>query len=186
MSQPIEVTKGVRLVRTVVSDQPTNVQVNVVNTSDQPVTLPQGLPLGRLEEVQLIETKPAPSDANPPTVGDTTHVDTLLQEVDDSVDDTARGKLHGLLRQHTDVFSRNEYDLGCATMVKHRIDTGSNRPFRQPLRRQPAHLLPIIDEQLQEMQKQGIIRPAQSEWAPTWSWSRKRTAASDFAWIIVS
>jgi len=84
--------------------------------------------------------------------------------VDDSVDDITRGKLEDLLHQHTDVLSRNEYDLGCVTMVKHRIDTGSNRPFRQPLRRQPAHLLPIIDEQLQEMQKQGIIRPAQSEW----------------------
>ena len=116
ISQPIEVTKGVRLVRTVVSDQPTDVHVNVINTNDQPVTLPQGLPLGRLEEVELMETRHTPSGANPPIDSDTTHVEPLLQEVDDSVDDIARGKLQDLLHQHSDVFSRDEYDLGRATI----------------------------------------------------------------------
>ena len=164
MSQPIEVATGVKLVRTVVSDKPTDVHVKVINTNDHTVTLPQGLPLGNLEEVQLMETRSTSSDTSQLTDDDTSHVDALLQEVDESVDDTTRAQLQNLLHQHRDVFSRNEYDLGRATMVKHRIETGSSRPFRQALRRQPAHMLPLIDEQLREMQKQGIIRPAQSEW----------------------
>ena len=164
MSQPIEVKKGVRLVRTVVSDQPTDVHVNIVNTNDHTVTLAKGLPLGRLEEVQLMETGSTSPGTSHADDGDTTHIESLLQGVDESVDNATRCKLQDLLYQHKDVFSRDEYDLGRATMVKHRIDTGDARPFRQPLRRQPAHLLPIIDEQLQEMQRQGIIRPAQSEW----------------------
>ena len=164
MSQPTEVAAGVRVVRTVVSDQPTDVHVYVINTNDHPVTLPKGLSLGKLQDVQLMETKTITSGSNPPPVGDTTHVDALLQEVDESVDDMTRSKQQDSLHRHADVFSRYEYDLGCATIVKHRIDTDSNRPFCQPLRWQPAHLLPTIDKQLQEMQRQGIIRPAQLEW----------------------
>ena len=164
MSKPTEVATGVKLVRTVVSDRPTDVHVSLINTNDRTVTLPPGLSLGKLEEVQLMETGNTSSSTSQPIDGDTTHVDTLLREIDESVDNSTRCRLQNLLYRHGDVFSRDEYDLGRATMVKHRIDTGINRPFRQPLRRQPAHLLPIIDEQLQEMQRQGIIRPAQSEW----------------------
>jgi len=75
ISQPIEVATGVKLVRTVVSDQPTDVHVNVVNTNDHTVTLPQGLPLGKLEEVQLLGTKNTSSGTSQPIDNDTTLVD---------------------------------------------------------------------------------------------------------------
>jgi len=153
MSQPIEVEEGVRLVRTVVSDQSTDVHVNVVNANDHTVTLAKRLPLGRLEEVQLMETGNTSGGTSHAVDGDTTHTESLLQGVDESVDNATRCQLQDLLHQHRDVFSRDEYDLGRATMVKHRINIGNAQPFRQPLRRQPAHLLPIIDGQLQEMQR---------------------------------
>ena len=165
ISQPIEIAPGVRLARTVVRDRPTDVHVNVVNTNDHTVVLPPDLPLGRLEEAH-VEAPVAPSTSSPGTgVNDTRHLDSLLQGVDESVSNDIRRALKRLLERHSSVFSRSEYDLGCATAVKHRIDTGANRPFRQPLRRQPVHLLPMIDEQLQTMQQHGIIRPSQSEWA---------------------
>jgi len=166
MSQPIELAPGVRLARTLVRDQPTNVKVQVVNTNDRHVVLQQGLTLGGLEEVQVAgepDTSLASDDSNV----DLSYLDCILEVADPSVDDPSKQSLAALLKRHRSVFSRDEYDLGCATAVKHKIDTTGNRPFRQPLRRQPLHLASAIDQQLEQMQEQGIIRPSQSEWAST-------------------
>jgi len=43
-----------------------------------------------------------------------------------------------------------------------------------------VHLLPLIDEQLQEMQKQGIICPAQSEWGSNLVVVKKKDSSHRF------
>ena len=132
MSHPIKLAPGVRLARTLVCDQPTNVKVQVVNTNDRSVVLQEGLPLGGLEEVQVTgepDTPPTSEDANI----DLGYLDCILEATDPSVGDISKEDLTALLQRHRSVFSRDEYDLGCATAVKHRIDTAGNRPFRQPL-----------------------------------------------------
>ena len=49
--------------------------------------------------------------------------------------------------------------------MTHKIDTGGSRPLRQALRRQPISLQAEIDQQLRQMEEQGIIYPSQSEWS---------------------
>jgi len=49
--------------------------------------------------------------------------------------------------------------------VTHKIDTGASKPVRQALRRQPISLQAEIDQQLRQMEEQGIIYPSQSEWS---------------------
>ena len=49
--------------------------------------------------------------------------------------------------------------------MRHRIDTGSNRPFRQALRRHTAMMVEAIDAVGDAMLKADLIEPAQSEWA---------------------
>ena len=93
------------------------------------------------------------------------HLAPILDRVDSSVPAQAKERLHSLLTAYGDVFSKDEFDLGCTNIVQYRIDTGDNRPFRQPLHPQPRAQLPIIDELLDEMQHQGIIEPTQSDWA---------------------
>lgn len=46
-----------------------------------------------------------------------------------------RQALTKLLCEYEDVFSREEYDLGTFTAIKHSIDTGNAKPIRQPSRR---------------------------------------------------
>ena len=50
-------------------------------------------------------------------------------------------------------------------MVQHRIDTGTNRPFRQQLCRHPLAYLPVIDEHVEQMLAHDIVEPAASPWA---------------------
>jgi len=49
--------------------------------------------------------------------------------------------------------------------VEYHIDTGNNRPIRQPLRRNPFQHLKWIDKEVEEMRKHGIVEPAVSPWA---------------------
>ena len=63
------------------------------------------------------------------------------------------------------MLSKSEFDLGRTTLVKHKIDTGDNKPVRQALRRQPLQYLKEIDRQLDELTNQKVVEPASSPWA---------------------
>ena len=65
-------------------------------------------------------------------------------------------------------------------LVEYRIDTGENRPIRQPLRRHPFQHLEDIDRQVDEMTKHGIIEPAASPWASNVVLVRKKDGSLRF------
>jgi len=175
-TKPFEVAPGVRLARTMVADSPSNVRMQVVNTNDEEVRLPKGLSLGNLEEVVHIDAK----EDNGEQDGDYSHIDSLISGTDESLPTEQRGALEQLLIKYSNVFSKGDHDLGCATAVKHRIDTGSSRPIRQSLRRQPPHYVAEIDRQLEEWQSEGKISPSQSEWASNIVIVRKKDGSLRF------
>ena len=158
---PRELVPGVRLARTLVADSPDYVRVQLVNTNDHAAHLHQGLNLGTLEAVVEVDV---PAEQ---MVGDSdmAHIECLLEGIDHSVPVDAKAAFEQLLSKYPNIFSKGEHDLGCATAVKHRIDSGTNRPVRQALRRQPPHYSDAIDRQLNEWLEQGKISPSQSEWA---------------------
>jgi len=73
--------------------------------------------------------------------------------------------------------SCNEYDIGCTPLM---FDTGEHRQIRQPLRRQPLAHQEIIDKQVEEMRRHGIIEPASSPWASNVVLVRKRDGSLRF------
>jgi len=92
------------------------------------------------------------------------HLDGLMMGIDGSVTPEQAESLTGRLKKYSDVFSRNELDLGETPLAKHRIDTGDTRPIKQTLRKQPFHLLDKIDEHKKEMIKAGVVEPSISQW----------------------
>jgi len=62
------------------------------------------------------------------------HLDGLMTGIDGSVTREQTEGLTKLLRRYSDVFSKNELDLGETSLAKHRIDTGDARPIKQTLR----------------------------------------------------
>ena len=89
----------------------------------------------------------------------------LLDGIDPTVPIGTREALRDLLRRFAATFSTGETDVGRANAVRHRIDTGTNRPFRQALRRHPTVMIEAIDAQVDAMLEADLIEPAQSEWA---------------------
>jgi len=160
-TKPFELVPGVRVARTMVADTPSNVGLQVINTNDYEVQLSKGMSLGHLEEVVPIESKPDGSGKG----GDCHHISNLIEGIDEAVPPEQKANFKQLLIKYQTVFSKGDHDLGCATAVKHRIDTGGSRPVRQSLRRQPPHYVSEIDRQLKEWESEGKITPSQSEWA---------------------
>lgn len=176
-TRPTELTTGVYLARAIVCDRPVNVPLQVINTTDHEVHLKKGLHLGGLEEVQ-----PAHEISNQTTENksDMEHLDDVINSIDNSITENDRMEFIRLLQQYETIFSKGEHDLGLATAVRHRIDTGSNQPVRQALRRQPAHYAQEIDRQVEELLAQGRIEPSQSEWASNIVIVRKKDGSLRF------
>ena len=97
-----------------------------MNLARYPVTLRQGMVLGELEPVEVVEKEPG--EAVGPEInvesGIPVYVQTLLEGVDQSVPLEVRQRLTELLVEYAPVFSQDDGDLGRANAVKHRIDTG--------------------------------------------------------------
>lgn len=88
-----------------------------------------------------------------------------MESLPDELSADQRKAARRLFEDYEDVFSRNEYDIGRTPLVECQIDTGNNRPIRQPLRRQPHKHMEAIDEHVNEMLRHGVIEPAASPWA---------------------
>jgi len=91
-----------------------------------------------------------------------------------------RSALKELILENSQAFSLHDGDIGFTDIIQHEIDTGDERPVRQPLRRQPLSLLPVIDEQVNQMLQQGIIEPSRSAWASNVVMVRKKDGSMRF------
>ena len=155
-----EIRHGVRVARTIVADAPTDLLLPVANTTDSDVYLPAGSPLAPLETVEIRNTViDRTQDDN------YDHLNPLWETMGSALPESDKGELDRLRKRYSTVFSKGEWDLGCVTAVKHKINTGNAAPARQELRRQPIAWQAEIDKQLQQMEDNGIIYPVQSDWA---------------------
>ncbi|CAG2249075.1 unnamed protein product [Mytilus edulis] len=74
-------------------------------------------------------------------------------------------QLESLLKRHNQTFSKNKDDLGRATAIKHKIDTGNAKPVKQPPRRLPLTKRDEVDKEIQRLLDGKIIEPSKSPWA---------------------
>ena len=89
-------------------------------------------------------------------------------------------QVEGLLQENKKVLSTSEFDLGRTNLVRHTIDTGTNRPFKQPLRRHPMAFLPIIDKHVDKMLANDICEPSYAPWASNVVLARKSDGSLRF------
>jgi hypothetical protein len=85
--------------------------------------------------------------------------------IEESLSDSLKIELLGLLKRYQPVFAINDYDLGYCSVVKHHIDTGDHPPISTPPHTMPLHLRPVLRKELDELIAQDIIEPSMSPWA---------------------
>ena len=87
--------------------------------------------------------------------------------------------LNFLLDRHH-AFCLEEGERGETDLVQMKIDTGNAHPKRLPARRMPPVVRQEIARQLQDMQKNGIIKPSNSPWASPVVLVKKRDGSHRF------
>ena len=70
-----------------------------------------------------------------------------------------------LLREFRDVFAADMSKSGDSDIALHRIDMQGLPPVHVPSRRTAEHTRKVIDEELDEMLKHGIVRPSKSPYS---------------------
>ena len=76
---------------------------------------------------------------------------------------TNNPKIIDLIRKYQDVFMANKWDIGCTTLLKHSIKTRGD-PINVKPRRQPVNLESKIDEAIQNLWNNNIIKECNSPW----------------------
>lgn len=186
-------TNGVLVPRVVAVPRHNLVPMEVVNMSDECQTIPQGTTLGvvmefdeyrrfendadsRVEadqhrlstagstEVTVnVTTVSAKSDVENTTIPD--HLKDLFNKHVVGMSDADRDYYHVLLCENADVFAKTKTDLGKTSWVKHHIDTGDERPFKNRPYRLPQMKYDEMKKQVMSIAEKGIIRPSTSNWA---------------------
>ena len=88
--------------------------------------------------------------------------------------------LEELLSEYHDVFSLDEDERGETDMIEFEINTGDELPRKQAARRIPYGARQEVAEQLERMQKIGVIKPSKSPWSSPVVLVRKRDGTLRF------
>ena len=86
-------------------------------------------------------------------------------------------KVKDLLWSYQDIFSKDEFDIGHAQTVKHRIELTDTTPFKQRHRRVPPAMYQEVKNHLRHLKEGGIIRESSSPYASAVVLVRKRNGA---------
>ena len=65
-------------------------------------------------------------------------------------------QLKVLMKQNADVFSLEDSELGCTSVVQHEIHTGDHLPIKQPIRQMPF-VYQEVSHMVEDMLPQGVI-----------------------------
>jgi hypothetical protein len=102
------------------------------------------------------------------------HLTNIFEKSKGELNGQEQTQLSELLWEFEDVFAKSEFDLGKFNTIQHGIDTGTNRPVKQRIRRTPLGFAGEKEAQLKKMLGAGGIRPSVSEWASAPVLIRKR------------
>ena len=73
-------------------------------------------------------------------------------------------KFERMLKEHHNIFSLEQNEIGCTDMAEHDIELLDTEPFKERFRCIAPLLVEELREHIQEMLNGGMIRPSQSPW----------------------
>uniref|UniRef100_A0A1I8J9Q5 Integrase_H2C2 domain-containing protein n=3 Tax=Macrostomum lignano TaxID=282301 RepID=A0A1I8J9Q5_9PLAT len=92
--------------------------------------------------------------------------DAWIKEIDigEDLSNDQRAQVIELLKKYKTIFSQGPHDLGRTHLVTHNIVLKDKDPVHLPTRRIPPHLLPKVDQLLDDLLAKGVIRPSFSSY----------------------
>uniref|UniRef100_A0AAY4C672 Gypsy retrotransposon integrase-like protein 1 n=1 Tax=Denticeps clupeoides TaxID=299321 RepID=A0AAY4C672_9TELE len=145
----------------------------VRNMSTHAVTLKRGMPIAQLCPVDVV--------GEAPVITEDSHSSELTSDSfnfkDSPMSEQWREQLCKRMLERKEVFSRDEFDVGCAKNTEHLIRVTDNKPFRERSRRLPPGDVADVRKHLNGLLKAGIISESRSPYASPIVVVRKRNGA---------
>ena len=161
-----------------------SVPLRILNPREEPVEVFQGTDIALAQPILRVESVCEESDVeqvvNQVSGGHSSgsaHVETEFQgpfqeDLQGLMDrstaelnaDQAR-QVRQLIWENASVFSSGTNDLGRTDVLKHRIDTGDNKPVKLPPRKIPVHLQESVFKEIDRLLDLKVIRPSSSPWS---------------------
>ncbi|MCG8047963.1 MAG: RNase H-like domain-containing protein, partial [Candidatus Thiodiazotropha endolucinida] len=153
------------------------IPLRIANFSVDTQTLYPGTDIARISKVQGIQKidKQNQPESNVPS-----HLKELYERATVGMVKKEKKEVMKLLSKYSHIFSETDSDLGRSGIIKHQIPTGEARPIKQPMRRIPVHLRDEVDQQIDTMLNENIIKPSTSPWASGIVIVKKKDGTSRF------
>ena len=94
--------------------------------------------------------------------------------------ETEQAEVHELMTEFQHLFALSDLELGCTSLVKHRVNMNNPVPFKERYQRIPPQEFDKVRNHLQEMLKVGVIRKSVSPWASPVVLVRKKDGSLRF------
>ena len=175
------------VIKTGVSEELRN--LNIVNCSEEPVTIYPNTPLGTCISVK--ENDPTQiMSRNTKTFMEQPSCEELPDYLNDlflrssvHVNEEEQSQLKLLLIKYQSVFAKSSDDLGFSDRIEHHIDTMGAEPIREPVRRLPLAKREIEREEVRKMLQKGVIEPSISPWSSNIVLVTKKDGTQDSVWL---
>ena len=157
---------GILVPRTVVRVANGHVLVTLTNFGDDEIQVERGMLIGTVAPVEFVGCVSTAEVGlwERKSLSDVPeHLRQLIEA--DRLTEEQTASLCGVICQYEDLFAKPDGPLGRTSLVKHTIYTGDCRPVKRPPRRFPEKQRQIVEEEVEKMLDQGIIRESDSPWA---------------------
>jgi len=135
--EPHELKPGVQIASCVLPYNVTTALVRVCNTNQRDVTLNYGTQITMAHGTQVVDDQHDLARATSLPVNRSTKVAEIIANLCTQLPATLttdfKDRVAALLLQYEKILSVDDYDLGYTDILTHKIDTGANRPVREPL-----------------------------------------------------
>lgn len=142
---------GLLVGRTLVDIDREELPVRLLNLTNQPRKIKQGMEIAVCQAVQSVMGQ----QDLPTCVEMSTSLPNHLQDLYDRsvvcLTPDQRKQVHDLLCEYSDIFSQGSHDLGRTDLIKHKINTGDAPPMRQQPHRLPLAKREEAAKAIQEM-----------------------------------
>ena len=145
--------------------------ISAINLSDKDIEINTGQKVGTASEVEVETVAVEKTSGSCSNDVDINELDVQIKEkiesilIDTSLKDEEIVELKKLIFEYKDCFSWSENEIGKTNLIKHKINTGFSKPVKQPPYRVPSFVRNQIDNEVEKMLKNGIIRESNSPWA---------------------
>ena len=159
--------------------------LRILNVSVQEVTIPKETDLGTLFTISnkgdgLYEVMEDDEVSPKQQAHDAVDIAGQLGIHNTDLSEAGKCELKRLVETFSDIFSKNDSDIGRTSLMKHHIETGDAKPVKQRPRRIPLKLREEVEKQKDTMLRDGIIEPSSSPWCSPIVLARKKEGSFRF------